>query len=301
MDSFALPPPHPDENILDVSDVLTDVDSKSSRSVTFSIDADDVSTTATSSKESPRSEQVTSPSPFVDMETQMFQHQQQSPQVLNGDLGGNGKENAEEGSEKKSERNEIGKKTGKVNSTEAGKAQNSSISKLEVKQQQSQRLVAGKPSPQHLEVLESPFIRSSSNSAELRRFAEIKRHKRSVSDYSSSAGDISVTSTTSGTNLTTRASTEVSDFSDPLQDYQRSKNENIFSSEHQNIKFQDDTKSVHTFKKALTDTMISISPLLKFEVPYLETITGRNCKLRRYFPASVYWSAQFEDGGQRSV
>lgn len=30
-------------------------------------------------------------------------------------------------------------------------------------------------------------------------------------------------------------------------------------------------------------------------MPYLETETGRNCRLRQYFPKEVYWSAQLTD------
>jgi hypothetical protein len=42
----------------------------------------------------------------------------------------------------------------------------------------------------------------------------------------------------------------------------------------------------------------------QFTVPYLETETGRNCALRKFFPDEIFWSAQFDTpagGGSSSV
>ena len=33
---------------------------------------------------------------------------------------------------------------------------------------------------------------------------------------------------------------------------------------------------------------------VQFSVPYLETETGRNCALRKFFPQEIFWSAQFD-------
>ena len=88
----------------------------------------------------------------------------------------------------------------------------------------------GLPSMSQLEV-EQTIMRSRSNSTDIRRLADIKKHKRSTSDIAIEKG--------SGANVTenvtgsvhipaSRGSKEISDFSDPLQDYQRSKDESIF-------------------------------------------------------------------------
>ncbi|XP_014488639.1 PREDICTED: 1-phosphatidylinositol 3-phosphate 5-kinase [Dinoponera quadriceps] len=49
------------------------------------------------------------------------------------------------------------------------------------------------------------------------------------------------------------------------------------------------------FKKSLEGTVLSVSPYLKFSIPYLETELGRNCLLRSFFPREIYYSAQFLD------
>lgn len=143
------------------------------------------------------------------------------------------------------------------------------------------------PKPSSLEVKDSdPFMRGRSNSTNLRPFSDIKRHKRSISDYSPeklSSSSLTITpqfqqqSSTSTfisalSGNSSRTSTEISDFSDPLHEYQRSKDESIFQQD--NIKLQDETKIGQDFKKALTDVIISTSPLLKYELPHLETVAG---------------------------
>lgn len=82
--------------------------------------------------------------------------------------------------------------------------------------------------------------------------------------------------------------TELKDFSDPLHNYQKSKDESIFDSsvaltEHK-------LKRPHQFRKALDGIILSFSPYFKLEIPYLETETGSKCELRKYFPEQVYWS-----------
>lgn len=49
------------------------------------------------------------------------------------------------------------------------------------------------------------------------------------------------------------------------------------------------------FRKSLDDTILSVSLYVKFSVPYLETETGRNCVLRKYFPKDIFYSKQFLD------
>ncbi|XP_046687146.1 putative 1-phosphatidylinositol 3-phosphate 5-kinase, partial [Homalodisca vitripennis] len=87
----------------------------------------------------------------------------------------------------------------------------------------------------------------------------------------------------------------VSDFSDPLHLYMNL-DDDVFkkSNNGQSLSVSEPAKS-NRFRKALDDTLLSVSPFLKFSVPYLETENGRNCLLRRYFPKQVYWTAQLQD------
>ncbi|XP_066249810.1 1-phosphatidylinositol 3-phosphate 5-kinase isoform X1 [Euwallacea similis] len=84
-------------------------------------------------------------------------------------------------------------------------------------------------------------------------------------------------------------SLSVNDNSDPLQ-----------SSDEVMQNRQTETLTVeklpfsNNFKKHLDDTILCISPYIIFPTPYLETDTGRRCKLRRFFFNNMYYSDQFE-------
>ncbi|KAG8233389.1 hypothetical protein J437_LFUL013169 [Ladona fulva] len=117
------------------------------------------------------------------------------------------------------------------------------------------------------------------------------------------------------------ATETVSDFSDPLHSYLSvgstssatmsstvQENEVPTITVHQEVEdgpdevFSDAKLSVasnpresNRFRKALDDMVLSSSPFLRPSIPYLDTEAGRNCPLRKYFPAEIYWSAQFEN------
>ncbi|XP_011694487.1 PREDICTED: 1-phosphatidylinositol 3-phosphate 5-kinase-like [Wasmannia auropunctata] len=89
----------------------------------------------------------------------------------------------------------------------------------------------------------------------------------------------------------------ISDRSDPLHQYLNEDDEDVFnrtSPSGQRLSVAD-FPLFNKFKKALEDTVLSVSPYLKFSIPYLETEPGRNCVLRSFFPREIYYSAQFLD------
>ena len=47
------------------------------------------------------------------------------------------------------------------------------------------------------------------------------------------------------------------------------------------------------FKAALGRQLISVSPRVKFKVPYLQTAAGREADVRQYLSCVIYWSVQF--------
>ncbi|XP_026288487.1 putative 1-phosphatidylinositol 3-phosphate 5-kinase isoform X2 [Frankliniella occidentalis] len=88
----------------------------------------------------------------------------------------------------------------------------------------------------------------------------------------------------------------VSDFSDPLHQYLNSGEEaHHVQVNNSQILAVAKIPYLNQFRKALDDTILSISPYLKFTVPFLETDQGRSCRLRQYFPLEIYWSRQFHE------
>ncbi|CAH1788888.1 unnamed protein product, partial [Owenia fusiformis] len=77
-------------------------------------------------------------------------------------------------------------------------------------------------------------------------------------------------------------------FDDPLHKYQESQDDSIFTST--SVLKEEIRKSSNQFSKVLDDVILSCSPYLKFDTPYLETEPGQKCALRSYFPKEVYWS-----------
>ena len=55
------------------------------------------------------------------------------------------------------------------------------------------------------------------------------------------------------------------------------------------------------FEKALSLQILSISPGVKFPVPYLQTPQGFAADVRNYLPAVIYWSYQFQAAVQASL
>lgn len=91
----------------------------------------------------------------------------------------------------------------------------------------------------------------------------------------------------------------ISDRSDPLHQYLNEEDEegNVLDRTSPNGQCLSvaDFPLFNKFKKALEGTVLSVSPYLKFSIPYLETELGRNCLLRSFFPREIYYSAQFLD------
>ncbi|XP_014610416.1 PREDICTED: 1-phosphatidylinositol 3-phosphate 5-kinase isoform X2 [Polistes canadensis] len=89
----------------------------------------------------------------------------------------------------------------------------------------------------------------------------------------------------------------ISDHSDPLHQYLNEDEEDVFHQISPNGQYLSvaDLPLLNKFKKALEGTVLSVSPYLKFSVPYLETEPGRNCVLRSFFPREIFYSEQFLD------
>ena len=47
------------------------------------------------------------------------------------------------------------------------------------------------------------------------------------------------------------------------------------------------------FRKALDQTALSVSPFVRYTVPYLKTEAGSRCLLRHFFPPEIYWSKYY--------
>lgn len=87
-------------------------------------------------------------------------------------------------------------------------------------------------------------------------------------------------------------SENVSDFTDPL----RSSQTDLLSSTPDNLPVEAlavEMRYDNRFRNALSSTLLSVSPFLTFPLPYLETEQGRKCKLRKLFPAELYFSKQW--------
>ncbi|KAH8415844.1 hypothetical protein KR222_002125, partial [Zaprionus bogoriensis] len=87
-------------------------------------------------------------------------------------------------------------------------------------------------------------------------------------------------------------SENVADFTDPL----RSSQTELQSSSPDNLPVEAlavEMRYDNRFRNALSSTLLSVSPFLTFPLPYLETEQGRNCKLRKLFPAELYFSKQW--------
>ncbi|KAK2584922.1 hypothetical protein KPH14_002518 [Odynerus spinipes] len=94
----------------------------------------------------------------------------------------------------------------------------------------------------------------------------------------------------------------ISDRSDPLHQYLNEDEEDVFDRTSPNGQYLSvaDLPLLNKFKKALEGTVLSVSPYLKFSVPYLETEPGRNCVLRSFFPREIFYSEQLLDNTKES-
>lgn len=85
----------------------------------------------------------------------------------------------------------------------------------------------------------------------------------------------------------------VEDFTDPLQcDHIEDEDKSKEKLSVAHLPFS------NSFKKTLDDTVLCISPYLRFSVPYLETELGKKCKLRKFFPSEIYYSEQFDNNSK---
>ncbi|KAG8034945.1 hypothetical protein G9C98_008021, partial [Cotesia typhae] len=87
----------------------------------------------------------------------------------------------------------------------------------------------------------------------------------------------------------------VSDLSDPLHQYLNEQDDVVLPSNSSLSLSVADLPLLNKFKKSLDGTILSFSPYLKFSIPYLETESGRNCVLRKFFPKDIYYSSQLMD------
>ena len=96
----------------------------------------------------------------------------------------------------------------------------------------------------------------------------------------------------------------VSELDDPLHEYLRSRqcaDQSLESTPvdfkiHSSISIQTSSFSSNTMllRKAMEDTILSVSPLIRRGLPYLETEAGRNAPLRKYLPDNLYYSQQMK-------
>ena len=83
----------------------------------------------------------------------------------------------------------------------------------------------------------------------------------------------------------------VADFSDPLRDSSFVTTAN----EHVEVQETFDNK----FRTSLSSTLLSISPFLNFPLPYLESETGKKCKLRSFFSKELFYSKQWSSESEK--
>ncbi|XP_063396622.1 1-phosphatidylinositol 3-phosphate 5-kinase-like isoform X1 [Mytilus trossulus] len=84
----------------------------------------------------------------------------------------------------------------------------------------------------------------------------------------------------------------LNDQSDPLYMYQKNQDDAIF---HSTVTLEAKTqKRCAKFKKTLAEILLSTSPYIKFELPYLETEFGSRSNVRNFFKDDLFWSKYFE-------
>ena len=89
----------------------------------------------------------------------------------------------------------------------------------------------------------------------------------------------------------------LNDQSDPLHIYQKNHDDAIF---HSSVTLQEKTqKRFAKFRNVLFESSLSMSPYLKYDVPYLDTEVGSSSIIRKFFPEDLYWSKYFEPVSHR--
>nr|XP_016929259.1 putative 1-phosphatidylinositol 3-phosphate 5-kinase [Drosophila suzukii] len=97
--------------------------------------------------------------------------------------------------------------------------------------------------------------------------------------------------------ITTIVSENVSDFTDPLRSTQAEALSTSPCAPPVVEALAVEPRYDNRFRTALSSTLLSVSPFLTFPLPYLETEQGRKCKLRKLFPAELYFSKQWSRTG----
>lgn len=90
----------------------------------------------------------------------------------------------------------------------------------------------------------------------------------------------------------------VQDFSDPLRATDLSPS--IFDP-GTSVEFAVQLPYDNRFKIALSSTVLSVSPIVSFPLPYLETEPGRKCTLRDFFPHELFYSRQWSECIEKNV
>jgi len=83
---------------------------------------------------------------------------------------------------------------------------------------------------------------------------------------------------------------------EPLQGCDQAGSKSTSTSNMQRSDPHDDDIAIRqretAFLTALSHTLLTVSPCSQVQLPYLETVAGAQCRLRRQFPAEIYWSHQ---------
>ena len=86
---------------------------------------------------------------------------------------------------------------------------------------------------------------------------------------------------------------ELTDFSDPLHNYQNTEDDSIFQS---SVALQEQkVAQQQKIRKALEGLVLSVSPYIKIDPPYLESTNGLKSSLRKYFPDEMYFSSALNE------
>ncbi|XP_033727626.1 1-phosphatidylinositol 3-phosphate 5-kinase-like [Pecten maximus] len=92
----------------------------------------------------------------------------------------------------------------------------------------------------------------------------------------------------------TSSSEIITDQSDPLHNFEKNQDDTIFQS---SITLQEKSqKRYQKFRKLLNEVLLSTSPFVKYDVPFLESESGSDCCSRKYFAHidELYWSSRFD-------
>ena len=80
----------------------------------------------------------------------------------------------------------------------------------------------------------------------------------------------------------------------PLQGYEQMKSKLTSTCTMLSLDLSDNDIAIRhretAFLTALSHTLLTVSPCSQVQLPYLETVAGAQCRLRRQFPAEIYWS-----------